>query len=103
MTIQEMKNILFQKLQDEQTSFKKSDIIIKKVTCTKPKYKKYTISIKDYEHETFKMYLEYDNYFSYIVTILNADYEDIIFIDSKKEYDIKTALIHLGYYIGTRF
>ena len=103
MTIKDMKDILFQKLQDEQTSFKKSDISIKKVTCTKPKYRKYKIVIKDFEHEQFTMYFEYDKYFGYIVTVFNADYETLAFIDNKKEYNIKSALIEIGYYIGTRF
>lgn len=93
-----MKNILFKKLQDEQCNFKKADINI-----TKQK-ESYQIVIKGYEHTPFKMTFEHDEYFGYIVYIYDLFEEsNIIFIDSKKEYDIKTALIHLGYYIGTRF
>lgn len=98
MTIPEIKEILFQKLQDEQCYFKKSDISI-----TKQK-NHYKIVIKDYEHIPFKMLFEHDDYFGYIVYIDNEfKHDNIVFTDSKKEYDIKTALIHLGYYIGTRF
>lgn len=101
MTTQEMKNILFKKLQDEQCDFKKSDISI-----TKQK-ESYQIVIKDYEHVPFKMTFEHDEYFGYIVSIFNTgdiiDYENIVFVENEKDYDIKTALIHLGYYIGTRF
>lgn len=98
MKVAKMKDILFQKLQDEQSDFKKSDISI---TKQKDSYK---IVIKGYEHTPFKMTFEYDEYFGYIVYIYDLFEEsNIIFIDSKKDYDIKTALIHLGYYIGTRF
>lgn len=98
MTIKEMKDILYKKLQDEQCYFKKSDISIKK----EKNY--YIITIKDYEHIPFKMWLENDDYFGYIVTINEMlDFENIVFLDNKKEYDIKTALIYLGYYIGTHF
>lgn len=101
MKTQEMKDILFQKLQDEQCDFRKSDISI-----TKQK-ESYKIVIKGYEHIPFKMTFEHDNYFGYIVSISNTgdiiDYENIVFVENQKEYDIKTALIRLGYYIGTRF
>lgn len=101
MKVAKMKDILFKKLQDEQCDFKKSDISI-----TKQK-ESYQIVIKGYEHIPFKMTFEYDKYFDYIVSISNigeiVDYENIVFVENEKEYDIQTALIHLGYYIGTRF
>lgn len=101
MKTQEMKDVLFKKLQDEQCDFKKSDISI---TKQKDSYK---IVIKGYEHIPFKMTFEHDEYFGYIVHIFNIgdiiDYENIVFVENQKEYYIKPALIHLGYYIGTRF
>ena len=98
MTTSEMKNILFQKLQDEGCYFKKSDISIRQ---TKEGYK---VVIKDYEHIPFTITTEQDEYFGYIVYV-NDDFEEknIIFVDSKKDYDFTSALIRLGYYIGTRF
>lgn len=101
MTTTEMKQILADKLKAEATYFTKSDISIKKLNS--PKYEKYQIIIKDYEHCPFTMYLEHDDYFGYIVTIMDIDHEEIAFINSKKGYDIKTALLYLGYHIGNTF
>lgn len=97
MTTSEMKEILAKKLKDEGTYFTTSYISIRK------QGEAYKIVIKDYEHLPFKMSLEYDDYFGYTVWICNDSFKNIVFVDSKKEYDIKTALIELGYYIGTRF
>ena len=96
MTTQEMKNVLFDKLQAENTYFSKSDISIRK------QGNGYKIIIKDYEHIPFKMTLETDDYFGFCVLVYADDY-NIIFVDSKKSYDIEHALLQLGYYIGTRF
>lgn len=94
----EMKEILFQKLQDEECYFTKSDISI---TKTKEGYK---IVIKDYEHIPFTITTKKDDYFGYIVYIRDEFEErNIVFVDSKKDYDFKMALVELGYYIGTRF
>lgn len=94
----EMEEILFQKLQDERCNFTKSDIDIKNdKDC-------YTVLIKDYEHIPFNITLEKDEFFGYIVNVYNVfEEKTIIFVDNKNEYDLKTALIRLGYYIGTRF
>lgn len=98
MTTAEMKQILADKLHDESAYFTKSHISINKQKDT------YKIVIKDYEHIPFKMSFGYDDYFGYTVWIRDM-FEgcNIIFVDSAKDYDIKTALIRLGYYIGTRF
>lgn len=96
MTTNEMKTILYNKLQDENCNFSKSDISIRKDGET------YKIIIKDYEHCPFRMSFEYDYCCGYIV-YLYIDKTNVIYVDSKKDYDIKTALIELGYYIGTRF
>jgi len=96
MKMSEMKNILFSKLQDEGCYFKKSDISIKKVDDYKE------IIIKDYEHVPFKMRAEKDDFFGYLVTIYSPA-GNVAFVESKASYDYKSALIQLGYYIGTRF
>lgn len=97
MTTNEMKTILADKLKAENTYFTKSDISIKKHG------EKYKIVIKDYEHIPFTMSFNFDDYFGFTVWVTNDSFKTIAFVDSKKEYDIKTALIQLGYYIGTRF
>ena len=64
----------------------------------------YRIVIKDYEHIPFVMSFDFDDYFGYTVWIKDmSENRYIISVDSSKDYDIKTALIRLGYYIGTRF
>ena len=97
MKVSEMKQILADKLKAENTYFTKSNISIRK------NGEKYKIVIKDYEHLPFTMSFEYDDYFGYTVWVCNDSFKNIVFVDSKKEYDIKSALIELGYYIGTRF
>lgn len=96
--ITEMKQILADKLKAEGCYFTKKDISIQKVNDSK-----YKIYIADYEHIVFTMFAEIDDYFGYTVTITNNFDDYDIFVDSKKEYDIKSALLELGYYIGTRF
>ena len=93
----EMKAILADKLKAENTYFTKSHISIRK------NGESYKIIIKDYEHLPFTMKFNYDEYFGYTVWICNDSFKNIVFVDSKKGYDIKSALIELGYYIGTRF
>lgn len=94
-----MREILFKKLQDEETNFSKSEISIKK-----NRNNTYTIVIKGYEHIPFTMSFEEDDYFGFIVYVKDEFEErNIIFVDSKEEYRIDRALIQLGYYIGTRF
>lgn len=97
MTTAEMKNILANKLKDEDTYFTKSHISIRKHG------EEYKIVIKDYEHIPFTMKFEYDDYFGFCVWVTNDSFKNIVFVESKKDYDIETALIRLGYYIGTRF
>ena len=98
MTTKEMKEVLSEKLRDEGTYFIKSHISIRKHG------ESYRITIKDYEHIPFKMSFGYDDYFGYSVWIRD-EFEgcNIIYVDNEKDYDIKTALIRLGYYIGTTF
>lgn len=101
MKVAEMKQTLFKKLQDEQSNFKKSDIVIVKSTSNI-----YNVTIKDYEHIPFRLELELDEFLGYVVYVqyYNGDYyKTIELFDSKKEYQLQDALIYLGYYIGTRF
>ena len=100
-SIPEMRNILYNKLQDEGSGFKKSEIIIKK------KGDKYTFQIAGYEPTWFSMTFEQDDYFGYIVWAhewYNQSREDeVAFVTSKRSYNVKQAIIELGYYIATRF
>lgn len=98
MTIADMKNILADKLKEENTYFTAADISIEK------NGERYKIIIKDYEHIPFEMYFTNDDYFGSEVWVKECfSGEHIIYVDSKKEHNIKSALIQLGYYIGTRF
>ena len=103
MTSIEMKRVLADKLKDEMCGFTYKDITINKINknC-------YHIIIKDYEHILFRMTFEYDDYFDYCVFIneiyvSSREAENIVFIDSKYNYDIKSALITLGYHIANTF
>lgn len=97
MKTAEMKEILYNKLQAENTYFKKSDISIKKVKDY------YIITIKDYEHISFKMDFEYDELFGYVVWVIDNEHNIISDTNSFINYDIEYALIELGYHIATRF
>ena len=109
MKTAEMKEVLRQKLEDEGwTDVKISDISIRKTS-----ERVWWITIKDYEHNPFRMYTEEDDYFGHIIWI-DSYYqfkdmakpekdENLVFTDSKVGYDFRRALVHLGYYIGTRF
>lgn len=99
-----MKSILAEKFSDECCVFKRDDINIRFYQNG------YLITIKEYEHIQFKLWFETDDYFGNIVHITRLDdmqwYCDndcLIFVDSRKIFDVKTALIELGYYIATRF
>ena len=94
-----MKQILADKLKDENCYFTKKDIHIQKVNDNK-----FSIYIADYEHIVFTMFAEEpDGFFDYTVTIVNSFDDYNIFIESKNGYDYKSAMLNLGYYIGTRF
>ena len=102
MTTNEMKDILANKLKDENCYFTKSYIRIKKVKDY------YEVVIKDYEHIVFRISFDYDNIFYYQTWVQKyykddknlLEYDGIVtMVDSKKDYDIKSALIDLGYYL----
>lgn len=101
MKATEMKQILFEKLQDERTGFKKSDISIKSENHG------HKITIKGYEHITFSITTEEDDYFGYIVNIdehwFGTKNENIAFKCSKYGYDYRSALLRLGYHIANTF
>ena len=102
-TVTEMKSILYNKLQDEGAGFKKSDIHIKAIEGG------FDVWLTDYEHCTFRMNFGYDDYFGYYVQVEcgSDEYPDewgeVCFECSKKELDIKHALINIGYQMGTTF
>lgn len=94
----EIVDVLAQKLKDEGTYFRKSDI-----RCYKTKTG-FDIIIKDYEHIPFHLTMEEDDYFGKCVFIRTPFDEDCaIFKYGKTEFPIYTATLSLGYYIGTRF
>ena len=101
MTIPEMKQTLYKKLQDEQSNFKKSDIVIIKSTDNI-----YNVTIKGFEHIPLRLELEIDEFLGYVVYVQYYNgifYKTVEMIESKKDYDMQHALLYLGYYIGTRF
>lgn len=105
MTTKEMKEILAKKLKDENTYFMESDISIRKKEHGN-KDISYKIVIKDYEHITFILDIK-NNYEvePYIcIYYKEGDFKAmIIYDDFRGDKDIESALINLGYYIGTRF
>ena len=96
MTTVEMKDVLFKKIREEGSCFTKSEISIVKTR------RGYDVTIKGYEHSRFHIIEENDEYFGHMLWIRTDD-EIIDMFDSKKEFMYKTALIYIGYYIGTRF
>lgn len=99
MTTKEMKMILADKLKDENTYFTMSDISIKHSG------KNYRIVIKEYEHISFRIKFENDDFGDCICVYRHyGDNKNmIIFEEGHNENSIKSVLIQLGYYIGTRF
>lgn len=96
MSTKEMKEVLFQKLQDEECCFAKSDLSVTKHG------EDVKVVVKGYEHCPFTIKTEEDDYFGFILYVY-CDDEAIDFLDNKKEYEWERAIIHIGYYIGTRF
>ena len=103
MTTKEMKNILVNKFEDENCCFTRKDVSIRKSGKTT------TIIIKDYEHITFKITEDYDDYLGYelYVNEFYTDYPDetewSTFTDSKTTYNYETALKLIGYHIAQTF
>ena len=94
----EIKDVLSQKLKDEGTYFRKSDIRCKQTKTG------YQIVIKDYDHIPFTLTFEEDDYFGKCIFIRTPFDEDcIIFKYGKTEYPLYTSMLSLGYYIATRF
>lgn len=105
MNTKEMKKILAQKLQDENTYFTVSDISLSKYGENG-----YKIIIKDYEHIIFFIKLDIDDDFEEEEEICvwmkyrGEKKKYLLFLEeSHTDKAIKECLIHLGYYIGTRF
>lgn len=101
MTSNEMKRVLLQKLQEENTCFTAGDISIRKTG------NKYKVTLRDYEPWCFYITAEYDDLFGYGV-LISRYYGDLFddmvtFLDSAKDFPIRDALIDLGYHIANRF
>ena len=98
MTVKMMKQILADKLQDEGCYFTKKDVNIKA-------YKNgFQIFITDYENITYYLHTEYDDYFGFVVYVYDEWAEKLIVMeDNRTDYDYRTALIRLGYRIGTTY
>jgi len=95
----EIKQILAQKLKEEGTYFTPADISVRKTGVDR-----FRVVIKDYEHIPFSITTETDDYFGNIVYVTEGfDGTTVAYVDSKKGFDFRTAVIYLGYYIGTRF
>lgn len=101
----EIKNILAKKFADEECGFTESDIKVSRTPSA------IWITINDYDHITFKMWIEDDDYFGHIVYIDEYWYnnetpefsDSVAFVDSKTEFDYRTALVRLGYHIANTF
>ena len=106
MTVKEIKETLAYKLRNEGWTGDVDSLI--KIRKDKDDI---WITIKDYEHIQYKLMQEADDYFGKIVQIYEywklgdkMEMGDCIaFVDSKREYRVDTALIQLGYHIGTTF
>lgn len=105
MKTTEMKEILVNKFIDEGCYFRKKDVSIKKVATNK-----YKIVIKDYEHITFYLKVDYDDYFGneiFIYSKYEDEFGEVVTHTNTKhnlEYkDYAEALKKLGYYIAIRF
>ena len=103
MNTKEMKNLLVSKFEDENCCFTRKDVSIRKSGKTT------TIVIKDYEHITFKITEDYDDYFGYTLYIKEfyTDYPDEIewntFTESRLAFTYETALKLIGYHIAQTF
>lgn len=97
MKISEMKKVLLQKLHDENCNFELSDINIKKV-----KSDNYSIQIQDFE--PYRMRLFHDSFLGneeYTVMIIDTVFsQTVAYTDNRHDYNIKDALIQLGYWAG---
>lgn len=112
MTNNRMKNILAQKLEDENTCFTKSDIRISKTGEGKD-YTKMVCTIADYTHCQFHiaLFTEEDawwqeNYGCYVVSVTMPEwYENALFYEWGKDINdlLRQALMYIGFYAGTRF
>lgn len=104
-SVKEIKQVIFDKLQDENCCFTKKDIHIEATDYG------YKIWITDYEHCTFYLHFEYDNefFFEYETWVCEGsddypnDREIICLLNSKTGFRTKEALLNIGYTIGTTF
>ena len=101
--VREIKNTLVNKFKDEGCCFNYNDVTVV------DKDDMYFITIKEYEHMTFEIVFSFDDYFGYEVfcNAVYTDYPDesynITYETSKQHYDVRHALIMLGYHIANTF
>jgi hypothetical protein len=102
-TEKEMKDILMQKLKDENCGFNRSEIKIK------PTELGYNIWVVGYEHCTFELKFDYDDMFGYIIVVDKIDYKypddaiNVIYESSKHIYDLKYVMLLIAYEIASTF
>lgn len=98
MNSNDMKNALYEKLHDEGCYFKKSDISIRKIANG------FKITIKDYEHIPFRVWVDSDDCIGEYIAVERMDDESTVaFVDGADDRHMKEALLDLGYYIASRF
>lgn len=102
MTAAEIKNVLFQKLKDENCSFEKSDISVRQ-----QKVNSYKITIADYSNIVFIVKYDCDD-FGECMTLWRrsqgSTHKNLLaFEEGHGNEELKRIIVYLGYYIGTRF
>lgn len=100
MTKQEVKKILSHKFKDENCGFKYSDINVIKDKDQETHCIYYLITIKEYEHITFKISdnIEHDYWVEMYYTDTPNEYETYTFTDT-----LESAIKIVGYWISSRF
>ena len=99
MTINEIKNILAQKFEDEGCSFTRKDISIKRIGNRDH----FQIVVADYTHCMIEVWTEVDDYFGNCIWVKYWFEEESELFDSKTEWKWERAIKYIGYYVANRF
>ena len=99
MTINEIKNLLAKKLEDEGSNFTKKDISIKRNGTGD----KFTIIMKDYDHCPIKIRTEVDKYFGNCIWVTYEFEDETLLFDSKTSWAWESAIKNIGYDIANTF
>lgn len=101
ITINEMKDILFKKLQDEETAFKRSDIHINKTDYG------YKIYLNGYEPLSFHMYIDDNDVWKHSIEVTECykeEFNDSVDLQTDSDDEsMRYSLINIGYFVGTRY